>query len=226
MDRKEYMCIPAFIRLSFRHLTLAEKWLYVCLADLCQTGQEYRLDLSTLEKETGLARSTLSGILPRLEAYGLIHAQKKSSGPTNHEAWHITLHPFTLEQAHSLSVQFEKYSKPGSIAREIEVVNNQVNRAIQANTSATLTLTEWLETLDHFQRKCAYCQGPYEVLEHFVPLVLGGGTTRANCVPACARCNGKKNGYHPLLLPASIDLKEAIERVRQYLSSQKSEVEL
>ncbi len=74
-------------------------------------------------------------------------------------------------------------------------------RARKAGLSATLTLAEWLDTLDRYQYRCAYCStGFYEVLEHYIPLTAGspgGGTTKENCVPSCQSCNAKKRNEHP-----------------------------
>lgn len=77
-------------------------------------------------------------------------------------------------------------------------VRAQVFRAKQQGTEATLTLAEWLETINAFQGQCAYCQtSPYEVLEHYLPIALGGGTTQENCLPACRSCNARKSDKHP-----------------------------
>jgi transcriptional regulator with XRE-family HTH domain len=53
----------------------------------------------------------------------------------------------------------------------------QRKRAEEMGLQATLCLEQWLETLEYFGWKCAYCRGKYAVIEHFVPLVHGGGTT-------------------------------------------------
>ena len=80
-----------------------------------------------------------------------------------------------------------------SIRDEITRIRNAINRAKRAGVIATLTLVEWLETLDDFNGKCAYCgQGQFEILEHFIPISHGGGTTVNNCIPSCGSCNVKK----------------------------------
>ena len=57
----------------------------------------------------------------------------------------------------------------------------------------TLTLEQWIYKLNFFEWKCAYCRnGKFEVLEHFKPSNQGGGTTYANCFPACFMCNSMK----------------------------------
>lgn len=83
--------------------------------------------------------------------------------------------------------------------REIQRVRSQNWRAKKAGESATLTIAEWLDILEAFQYKCAYCQtGPYELMEHYIPIgQKTGGTTAKNCVPACRKCNAGKSNKHP-----------------------------
>lgn len=39
---------------------------------------------------------------------------------------------------------------------------------------------------------CAYCDGPYEALDHVVPLARGGRHSIGNLLPACRFCNSSK----------------------------------
>ncbi len=86
---------------------------------------------------------------------------------------------------------------------------------------ATLNLIEWISTLNYFQWRCAYCRGPYHLIEHYIPIVHGGeptwsgGTTWSNCVPACRSCNGKKGTQHPSL----VRTMPALGRVERYLAA-------
>lgn len=85
-----------------------------------------------------------------------------------------------------------------SLQQTAERVRSQCIRAKKANLPATLTLVQWLHTLDYFGECCAYCQEkPGVVIEHFIPLSFGGGTTVGNCVPSCYACNSKKGDNHP-----------------------------
>jgi 5-methylcytosine-specific restriction endonuclease McrA len=94
-------------------------------------------------------------------------------------------------------------------------------RARQAGTPATLTLREWVTAVEYFGNKCAYCRlRPFEVLEHFLPISLGGGTTAENCVPACQSCNSKKGDAHPNRF-VRLFSAEIIEHIQQYLASDK-----
>jgi 5-methylcytosine-specific restriction endonuclease McrA len=59
---------------------------------------------------------------------------------------------------------------------------------------------------------CHYCGrqvDPRELtLDHIVPLVRGGRSTRGNCVPSCKECNSRKQS----LLP--IEWEEYLERLK------------
>ena len=68
----------------------------------------------------------------------------------------------------------------------------QNQRAKQAGARHDLTMEQWLETLEYFDHKCAYCGGEYEVIEHYLP-IYKAGTTVSNCVPACLHCNIMKD---------------------------------
>jgi len=50
--------------------------------------------------------------------------------------------------------------------------------------------------------RCHYCQAavpPRDLtLDHIVPLVRGGRSTRGNCVPACKECNTRKKDLLPV----------------------------
>ncbi len=71
-------------------------------------------------------------------------------------------------------------------------LRGQNNRARQAGARHDLTMAQWLETLEYFDHKCAYCGGVYEVIEHYLP-AYQGGTTVNNCIPACLKCNIMKD---------------------------------
>lgn len=77
------------------------------------------------------------------------------------------------------------------IIREIDRVEGQLAQARRQGADATLTLMEWLVTLENFDWRCAYCQTrPFQILSHVIPLPHGG-TVLENCVPACYRCKNK-----------------------------------
>ena len=50
--------------------------------------------------------------------------------------------------------------------------------------------------------RCYYCGKAFSVqeltMDHIVPLVRGGRSTKGNCVPACKECNNKKKHMLPM----------------------------
>jgi 5-methylcytosine-specific restriction endonuclease McrA len=87
-----------------------------------------------------------------------------------------------------------------------------------AGQPATLTCAEWVNILNHFEGKCAYCGKNGDNLEHFIPLSQGGGTTYNNCVPACQSCNVLKGNQHPDDI-SDPRLTPGIQRIYTYISS-------
>lgn len=51
--------------------------------------------------------------------------------------------------------------------------------------------------LDYHGRRCVYCDGPYEQLDHAIPITRGGTNWPANMVPACTNCNLSKGNKTP-----------------------------
>ena len=101
-------------------------------------------------------------------------------------------------------------------------ISSHLKRARDAGNLATLTVADWYNTVIHFNHNCAYCRyRPFQVLEHFLPITLGGGTTVENCVPACFSCNAKKGSQHPDELSPLDFIREHIDYIRQYLRSEK-----
>lgn len=97
--------------------------------------------------------------------------------------------------------------------RELCRVTANLKRAVKAKVPATLTIKQWLYILEHFNWQCAYClEGKFEVLEHIVSIINGGGTTMFNCVPACTSCNSRKDGHKRDFIP-----QIAIDHARQQL---------
>ncbi len=57
-----------------------------------------------------------------------------------------------------------------------------------------LTSAEWSALLERYGFRCAYCNVDGKLtLDHVVPVAAGGKTSISNCVPACLRCNLRKN---------------------------------
>lgn len=107
-----------------------------------------------------------------------------------------------------------------SLRNEAKAVTFHNKRAEVVALPATLTVEEWKMTLEYFHHKCAYCRdNDYQVLEHFIPLISGGGTTRYNCVPACVSCNSIKGDQHPSMLSPSRSLARTFPHIQTYLKT-------
>jgi 5-methylcytosine-specific restriction endonuclease McrA len=123
-----------------------------------------------------------------------------------------------------------------TMVREARILRASLSLAQTYDLPATLTLPQWITTLDYFDWTCAYClKQPYELMEHFIPVSMRhsyhpyatiiGGTTIKNCVPACYDCNGLKRNNRPdYIWKASNGVEqgmfptlEMIERIAQYL---------
>ncbi len=86
------------------------------------------------------------------------------------------------------------------------------------NNGGNLTFKEWLQTVEYFKGQCAYClTTDYEVIEHFIPISLGGKTTVTNCVPSCKSCNTKKGNRNPQI--DSMNDFIGIQQIRNFLDS-------
>jgi DNA-binding transcriptional regulator GbsR (MarR family) len=91
VDLGFHIIIPRIIRTGYKSVTPMQKWLYVCLKDLCgNNGTCYRT-IRTLAEETGISTGMLSESIRVLHEKGLIHAEKKRRSNGGKEVWHITI---------------------------------------------------------------------------------------------------------------------------------------
>ena len=61
------------------------------------------------------------------------------------------------------------------------------------------TADDWKRCLQAWGNRCAYCNGGGRMQqEHFFPVDLGGTYTVDNIIPACGKCNSRKQRKHPL----------------------------
>ena len=80
----------------------------------------------------------------------------------------------------------------------------QLLRNHRSCTAAGVSTAEQIEArILFFGAVCAYCGGPYEHLEHAIPLSRGGTNWPANLRPSCRTCNltkGTKTVFEFLVL--------------------------
>lgn len=61
----------------------------------------------------------------------------------------------------------------------------------------TCSLDAWEARLDAIGRRCFYCSGPYQAIDHTIPVSRGGSNWPANLRPICKRCNSSKGNKTP-----------------------------
>tara|TARA_B100001769_G_C21832557_1_gene452120 strand:+ start:372 stop:677 length:306 start_codon:yes stop_codon:yes gene_type:complete len=88
----------------------------------------------------------------------------------------------------------------------IEIKKDSVHIKRERKRARDLKKSDWWKK--QIQKKiCYYCKESFEpaalTMDHILPVVRGGKTTKGNCVPCCKECNNKKK----FLTPAEIVMK-------------------
>ena len=110
----------------------------------------------------------------------------------------------------------------------VKPVRRHLTRARSAKVPATLTPEEWAQTIIDFDLSCVYCGEKLRldriVVEHFMPITLGGGTTANNCVPSCFTCNASKSNTDPLCKDTQFWFahQEKIPEIKKYLDTRRN----
>lgn len=96
-----------------------------------------------------------------------------------------------LEQARAYS---RKISRAWYQAHpERWIIYGHQRRARKVNASGHATIEQIRARVAFFGGCCAYCRGPFQHIEHSIPLSRGGSNWPANIRPACAACNLSKH---------------------------------
>jgi 5-methylcytosine-specific restriction endonuclease McrA len=70
----------------------------------------------------------------------------------------------------------------------------QRRRGRSAGAAGDFTRAEWLALVAQWCGRCAYCGRSAKLtVDHRIPLIAGGTNTIENILPACGRCNSRKN---------------------------------
>lgn len=70
-------------------------------------------------------------------------------------------------------------------------------RALRRSAEGWANPTQIAARIAYYGHRCAYCRGPYEDIDHVIPLSRGGSNWPANLRPACKRCNNDKRAKLP-----------------------------
>jgi hypothetical protein len=94
-------------------------------------------------------------------------------------------------------------------------------RKIQKILTNDLTYKQWLQCLDYFENKCAYCGADNISLamDHFIPITKFGATSKNNIIPCCSKCNSSKNNkdFHQWYKRQSYYKKERYQKILDYI---------
>ncbi|MFD9918655.1 HNH endonuclease [[Kitasatospora] papulosa] len=74
---------------------------------------------------------------------------------------------------------------------------SQRRAAEKGSTAHPVSQRQVRSLLQDLGAKCFYCEGPFEHLDHFIPIAKGGAHVIHNLVPACADCNLRKSDKMP-----------------------------
>jgi hypothetical protein len=195
-----YIKIPRILRTEYDTITAAQKWLYVCLKDLCgEKGTSFR-SLRKLAKETGLSAAMLSTSIRTLHDVGLIHAEKKKRTDGEDEVgnvvWHITI--VDIWKANDDTHPTRKYAKDKQASKK---PNDGQQPDLQSMRYADYLQTDhWKEKRKKALRfanfKCQICNGSKDLNVHHRTYERLGNELLGDLTVLCVDCHAifHKNG--------------------------------
>lgn len=87
-------------------------------------------------------------------------------------------------------------ANPDAYAKRRENGDRSRNRYVQRARSYGLepvsVRVSRAEIVAAYGDACTYCRGPFEEIDHVVPVALGGAHVLANLRPSCTRCNRRE----------------------------------
>lgn len=92
--------------------------------------------------------------------------------------------------------QRKRYAASESV-RAVYLKNARIRRDRVRASGGASSPEQIAGRLEFYGHRCAYCSGPYEQMDHVIPLVQGGTGWPANLRPACRPCNLSKKDLTP-----------------------------
>jgi len=83
----------------------------------------------------------------------------------------------------------EKVRSPSFVVAAPAVL--RLNRFVRVPYAPATAITR-AGVLRRDRRRCAYCRGAGDTIDHVIPRSRGGAHSWANCVACCSKCNAKK----------------------------------
>lgn len=119
------------------------------------------------------------------------YKESKSRGEAKRKKYHENYYRNNKER---YKERYQRYKESGKWI-EVNRRANQKRRSRLKSLPSSYAKEDWLECLEYFDNRCCYCGNDENHLhqDHFIPLSKGGEYTKNNIVPACKKCNLRKN---------------------------------
>jgi 5-methylcytosine-specific restriction endonuclease McrA len=108
----------------------------------------------------------------------------------NPERYQANRHGWRQKNIKRIAELARKYRKENPEQRR--AAHNR-RRFRKQNANGTTDKEQFKARIEMFGGICAYCNSPYEHMDHVIPLAKGGTNWPANLRPACAKCNTSKH---------------------------------
>jgi 5-methylcytosine-specific restriction endonuclease McrA len=89
--------------------------------------------------------------------------------------------------------------------------NHITRRVYEGKVINTLTSQEWIDILEKYNYRCAYCNMEFDCenlpeRDHIIPISKGGNNIKENIIPSCRICNAKKKDK--ILIKKGVDYND------------------
>lgn len=157
----------------------------------CKDGLEGTCRICAAERSKQWYASNTAKALARVKQYGSDNANKISEYGKQWRENNKEYVPAYNKQYRIKNSEYIKHYKKSKAEQYRCYV--QRRDAIKRKLPSTFTVHQWEDCKNYFNNRCAYC-GKAETLtqEHVIPLSSGGGYAKENIIPACGKCNYKK----------------------------------
>lgn len=111
----------------------------------------------------------------------------------NNKEYFIKYREDNLEYMKEYSKKWNQ-TENGKASKQRRATKRRMRERIIINT---LTAQEWLNILEKYNYRCAYCDVEFDCenlphKDHVIPISKGGYNVKENIVPACKSCNSRK----------------------------------
>ncbi len=164
---------------------------------------------SDMAKKRGYYQANKERILKQRQQYYLLHGErlreKQKAWYNQHKseasAYHAEYrkeHAIAVSQRKSAHGRKTKQQRNAQLREQYRrdrhiFMSRAQRRAAKKKSAGILTLHDWMNALERYSNRCAYCESAGRMTqEHVTPLSKKGRHDASNVVPACRPCNCSK----------------------------------